>query len=166
MDLNRYKIENGKYVFHTFSQGQKFNTSVWLENDGRFEKKTEIVTDESGAETVVDIGYYTYYNEDGTPDLVKEQELGYQKALADWKSERQTKVDNIEVIYNDVIYQGDEVSQTRMARAITSMTDDTVTIPWVAKDNSVYDLTRVDLKAILLDAGNQQSFIWNDGRPS
>ena len=95
-------------------------------------------------------------------------ELNKQKLLKKtikWKKERQTKVDNIEVTYNNIVYQGDEISQTRMARAIMALPDDTTTINWVAKDNSVQKLTRVDLKAILLDAGSQQTQIWNKGRP-
>jgi len=82
-----------------------------------------------------------------------------------WKKDRQIKVDNIEVTYNNVVYQGDETSQTRITKAITALPDDDTTIDWIAKDNSVQSLTRVDLKAILLYAGTQQSKIWNEGRP-
>lgn len=87
------------------------------------------------------------------------------ETLAVWKANRAQLVDNIEVIYNGVVYQGDEESQTRMARAIVALPDDTTTINWIAKDNTVNALTRVDLKLILLDAGNQQSAIWNAERP-
>ena len=87
MNLNRYKIKNGKYVFHTFEQGQKFNTSVWLENDGRFEKKTDNIVDESGNKTLVDVGYYKYYNQDGTADLVKEQQVKLEEDKAKQISE-------------------------------------------------------------------------------
>lgn len=82
-----------------------------------------------------------------------------------WKTDREKLVEAIEVIYNTVIYQGDETSQTRMARAIIGLADDIVTIDWVAKDNSVNALTRIDLQAILLDAGTQQSVLWSIGRP-
>jgi len=85
--------------------------------------------------------------------------------IAEWKQDRQQKVDNIEVTYNNVVYQGDETSQTRITKAITALPDDTTTVDWIAKDNSVQSLTRIDLKAILLDAGTQQSKIWNEGRP-
>ena len=86
-------------------------------------------------------------------------------ALSDWKYDRQNLVDNTEVSYNGVIYQGDETSQDRMSRAINGLPDDTTTIIWVAKDNSVQNLTRVDLKAILFAAVTQQATFWNDGRP-
>jgi len=87
------------------------------------------------------------------------------QSITTWKQDRQQKVENIEVTYNNVVYQGDETSQTRMTKAITALPDDSTTIDWIAKDNSVQSLTRVDLKAILLDAGTQQSKIWNEGRP-
>lgn len=81
-----------------------------------------------------------------------------------WKAERQSKVDNIEVELNGVVYQGDETSQTRIARAVSVM-EDTDTTMWVAKDNSVNELSKADLKYILREAGIKQTLIWNDGRP-
>ena len=85
--------------------------------------------------------------------------------LAAWKVNRTNAVRNIEVTYDSVVYQGDETSQERMSRAITAAADDAETIGWVAKDNSIHLLTRVDLKVILKDAGNQQSVLWVSGRP-
>ena len=81
-----------------------------------------------------------------------------------WKAERQSKVDNIEVELNGVIYQGDETSQTRIARAVSVM-EDTDTVIWVAKDNSENELSKADLKYILREAGTKQTLIWIDGRP-
>ena len=81
-----------------------------------------------------------------------------------WKSERQNKVDNLEVVYMGIVYQGDELSQTRMARAIAVM-DDTETTKWVAKDNSIQTLNKADLSAILKEAGIKQTLIWNENRP-
>ena len=87
------------------------------------------------------------------------------QALANWKESRQLAVESIEVTYDQVVYQGDEISQGRMSRSIAALPDDVMTVPWVAKDNSVHHLNKAQLKAILLDAGNQQSAIWNEGRP-
>lgn len=87
-----------------------------------------------------------------------------QRLYESWKAERQSKVDNIEVELNGVIYQGDETSQTRIARAVSVM-EDTDTTMWVAKDNSVNELSKADLKYILKEAGIKQTLIWNDGRP-
>ena len=106
---------------------------------------------------------------DNTPEpaYTEEERNAYllKQSITAWKQNRQQKVENIEVTYNNVVYQGDETSQTRMTKAITALPDDSTTINWIAKDNSVQSLTRVDLKAILLDAGTQQSKIWNEGRP-
>ena len=92
--------------------------------------------------------------------LAKQKQAEYQS----WKSERQNKVDNLEVIYNEVVYQGDELSQTRMARAVSVM-DDSETTQWVAKDNSIQTLNKADLSAILKEAGIKQTLIWNENRP-
>ena len=75
------------------------------------------------------------------------------------KINRQEIVENIEVIYNDVVYQGDEKSQDRMSRAIVGM-DDNDTIEWTAKDNSKVTLLRSDLKQILRLAGIEQTKVW------
>ena len=93
-------------------------------------------------------------------DVEKTKQAEYQT----WKYERQNKVDNIEVIHNEVVYQGDELSQTRMARAISVMDDDETT-QWVAKDNSIHTLNKADLSAILKEAGIKQTLIWNENRP-
>jgi hypothetical protein len=82
-----------------------------------------------------------------------------------WKSKRQDIVDNIEVTYNGIVYQGDEISQNRMNLAINVITDDTTTINWTAKNNSVVALNRVDLRSILIQSATQQMVVWNDGRP-
>ena len=75
------------------------------------------------------------------------------------KNNRQNIVENIEVIYNNVVYQGDEKSQERMSRAIVGMDDDD-TIEWTAKDNSKVVLLRSDLKQILRLAGIEQTKVW------
>jgi len=82
-----------------------------------------------------------------------------------WKESRKLAVESIEVIYDQVVYQGDEISQGRMSRSIAALPDDVMTVLWIAKDNSVHPLNKAQLKAILLDAGTKQSAIWNEGRP-
>lgn len=77
-----------------------------------------------------------------------------------WKGQRQVLVDNIEVTYNDVVYQGDETSQDRMSRAINGLPDDTSTVYWKAKDNSKQKLNKMQLKEILYLAGQEQTRIW------
>lgn len=94
-----------------------------------------------------------------------EAQVSLDNRMRVWKEQRTELVDNIEVTYNTVIYQGDEISQARMSRTITALPNDTAQIFWTAKDNTVHALTRVDLSAMLLDAGTQQAMLWNDGRP-
>ena len=96
--------------------------------------------------------------EDGSFRGLAEEELA-PYALKAWKEERQIKLGNLEVSYNDVIYQADEVSQGRMNRAIVNLLDDE-TINWVAKDNSIQVLTKSDLKQIARLAGQAQTAIW------
>ena len=101
-------------------------------------------------------------NEDGTVttvfrELIEDDFKSYNEQ--NYKTIRQNIVDNIEVIYNEIIYQGDEKSQDRMSRAIVGM-DDEDTIEWTAKDNSKVVLLRNDLKQILRLAGIEQTKVW------
>ena len=102
-------------------------------------------------------------NEDGTlstnfRDLIEDDFKEYYEQ--NYKIIRQELVDNIEVIYNGVVYQGDEISQSRMSRAIAGLPDDTTTIKWRAKDNTSHELNKSDLKQILYLAGQEQTRIW------
>lgn len=81
------------------------------------------------------------------------------QAREDSKQARKIAVDAIEVNYGGVIYQGDEVSQERMARSLIGLEDGEV-INWGAKDNTVHSLQKSDLKEILRQAGQMQSNIW------
>lgn len=76
------------------------------------------------------------------------------------KELREILVSSIEVVHNNVIYQGDETSQDRMSRAINGLPDNMTTISWKASDNSSHELTRVGLKEILFLAGQEQTRIW------
>ena len=101
------------------------------------------------------------------------EQLATEKAQADfevainaWKQQRQEAVDNIVVTLNGKEFQGDELSQTRLSRAIVALPDDVSTTPWVAKDNTVVMLNKLELKDLLKQAGNAQNLLWNDGRPT
>ncbi|OVZ20494.1 hypothetical protein CDO45_02100 [Pseudomonas aeruginosa] len=56
-------------------------------------------------------------------------------------------------------FDGDEQSQTRMARSIASM-EDGETITWVLADNSPADVTREELREALRLAGASQAALW------
>ena len=99
-----------------------------------------------------------------TPAQKRRQQ--FEARYAAWKRERAARVAEIEVEHRGVIYQGDEESQTRLARAIVALPDDKATTLWIAKDNSEHYLTRPELQEILQAAGRRQSEIWNEGRPA
>ena len=107
-----------------------------------------------------DGSYYKYYNTDGTPDLVKEQAESDAQALADWKASRAEAVANIKVTTlagNE--FDGDEVSQTRMSRAISVM-EDTDTTMWVLANNAVDMVSKAELIEALKLSGEAQTALW------
>ena len=134
-----------------------------LNTDGTIQsanKQHEGFSPLSELETKEDGTYYQYYNIDGTPDVSKIAELEATQAREAFKAQRQEAVDNLEVTYEGTIYQGDEVSQGRMSRAILALPDDTTTTLWIAKDNTPMQLTKVDLSSILRLSGEAQTALW------
>jgi hypothetical protein len=59
-------------------------------------------------------------------------------------------------------FDGDEVSQGRMARAILGLdaAGPAATIPWVLADNSVINATAAELREALILAGQAQAAVW------
>lgn len=88
---------------------------------------------------------------------LKRDDSGYIKQQE--KEHRNNLVSSIEIIYDGIVYQGDEVSQGRISRVISSMLD-TDTIMWKAKDNSKVKLTKIDLTKILRLATIEQTKVW------
>lgn len=80
-------------------------------------------------------------------------------ALAEWKASRAEAVGNIKITVDNMLLDGDETSQTRMARAIISM-NDTDTILWVLADNTPATLTKLQLATALKLAGEAQTALW------
>jgi len=87
-------------------------------------------------------------------------------AYQQWKSERQAAVDAITVEVDGMVFDGDEVAQTRMARAATAAGSLTDTTEWTLADNSVVSVTAQQLKTACRLAGEEQTRIWNEGRPA
>ena len=78
----------------------------------------------------------------------------------EWKSSRAAAVAAIKVTTlagNE--FDGDEVSQGRMARAVSSM-EDADTVLWVLANNSVIRATKAELREALRLAGSEQAAIW------
>lgn len=78
------------------------------------------------------------------------------------KAGRQIAVDNIKVTTTaGNTFDGDETSQTRMARAILVLsTGYAATIPWVLADNTTVEVDTAELTEALALAGQAQSALW------
>ena len=94
----------------------------------------------------------------------KQQQLDADYAT--WKQERAVLVAAIVVQVGDHLYQGDELSQSRMARFVAASTSDSDEVEWTLADNTVATVTISNLRDALRLAGLRQTEIWNDGRPS
>ena len=81
---------------------------------------------------------------------------------ASFKATRAEAVNAIVVTVGDKQFDGDELSQTRMARALVGMLEGE-TIPWVLADNSVAAVTRDELTEALRLAGAEQTRLWAQG---
>lgn len=81
---------------------------------------------------------------------------------ADAKLLRAQEVEGIIVIVGTKTFDGDEVSQTRMARAIIGMQAANVpTINWTLSNNATTEVTLVELTTALIMSGQEQSRIWS-----
>lgn len=108
----------------------------------------------------VELNEWLKYN---TPlPFMTEEELT-QKAIDDareaFKSSRSAVVESIKVTVGDKVFDGDETSQTRMARSIVAMTD-TETVLWVLADNTQVQATKAELTEALRLAGEAQTQAW------
>lgn len=79
--------------------------------------------------------------------------------LLNAKRERKVAVARIVVEVDGMAFDGDETSQTRMARSIVAMTDED-RMPWVLSDNSIAEVTKHQLQAALRLAGLKQAELW------
>ncbi|MBQ4864370.1 hypothetical protein J8L98_22010 [Pseudoalteromonas sp. MMG013] len=76
-----------------------------------------------------------------------------------FKAQRNINVSNIAVEVDGMVFDGDEVSQTRMSRAILLMSD-TDSLTWVLNDNSVASVSKKQLTDACLLAAAKQSELW------
>ncbi len=80
--------------------------------------------------------------------------------VAEFKASRPEAVNNIKVTVDGLSFDGDEVSQTRMARAITASSSDTETTLWVLADDRRVTVTVSQLKQALKAAGQEHTRLW------
>lgn len=76
-----------------------------------------------------------------------------------FKAQRKILVDAIKVTVGTKVFDGDEISQGRMARAAVAMTD-SETVLWVLADNTPTQCTKAELVEALRLAGEEQTKIW------
>ncbi|WP_066014333.1 DUF4376 domain-containing protein [Endozoicomonas atrinae] len=79
---------------------------------------------------------------------------------AEFKASRPDAVARIKVTIDGMTFDGDEISQTRMARAITASSSDTETTLWVMADDGKATVTIEQLKRALRAAGEEQTRLW------
>ena len=91
--------------------------------------------------------------------------LKFEQDYAAWKQGREALVAAIIVQVGDHLYQGGELSQSRMARTIAASTSESDEIEWTLADNTVATVTISNLRDALRLAVVRQTEIWNDGRP-
>jgi hypothetical protein len=77
------------------------------------------------------------------------------------KAQRQATVDAITVTVNGKVFDGDETSQERMARALR-VADDTgqTSCTWVLHDNTAATVTRADLAQALALSMQAMGAVW------
>ena len=91
-------------------------------------------------------------------DLLDNNEV-YVQAIR--RARKEKAIREITVDVNSKAFDGDEISQSRMLRAIqiAAVTGETAT-QWKLADNSIVDVTLDELKEALMLAGKEMSKIW------
>ena len=111
-------------------------------------------------QTKEDGSYYEFYNEEGTPDLVKIAEV---EATAQAQEAKQAKLEALATLTVTTTagneFDGDETSQTRMTRAISVM-GDTDSITWVLANNISTMVSKAELMEALKLSGEAQTALW------
>ncbi len=77
------------------------------------------------------------------------------------KEERRLAVEQIKVVVDNMEFDGDEESQTRMSRAITGLEPGETQL-WKLTNNTIVYLTREQLKSALRLAGERQTELWQE----
>ena len=77
-----------------------------------------------------------------------------------FKASRSDAVNNIKVTVDGMEFDGDEMSRFRMTTAVAASADDIETTKWALADNTVADVTRVQLSQALRLSGIEMENIW------
>ena len=142
----------------TMKKWVKFDGDRVIEmNDGsntKFLKKLGFI--EADVEESEKGGWYRK----GTAPKFSDEEVAMKQLVAA-KAEREDYVKRIVVEVDGMKFDGDEVSQDRMARSIIAL-DLGEKVQWVLADNTVAQVTRAQLREALRKAGTAQTAIWSD----
>lgn len=106
--------------------------------------------------------HYLEYNQwladGGVPELADPPSAQQQREQ--FKAERSAAVQAINVTTAaGNTFDGDEISQGRMARAILALPDGQA-VPWVLHDNTVIEASAAELREALALAGAEQARLW------
>lgn len=95
-------------------------------------------------------------------EVAANQAAAIQAAREQAKAQRQAAVDAIKVTTQaGNTFDGDEISQTRMTRAVLAMqATGTASVTWVLADNTVIQATVPELTEALALAGAEQARLW------
>ena len=96
----------------------------------------------------------------GTAPKFSDEEVAMKQFLTA-KAEREDYVKRIVVEVDGMMFDGDEVSQDRMARSIIALNLGEK-VQWVLADNTIKMVTRAQLREALRKAGTAQTAIWSD----
>ena len=102
-------------------------------------------------------------DEAGRPVLQDPPPPTTEQLREEWKASRDAAVEAIDVTTDaGNTFDGDEVSQGRMARAILALNAAApgTTVNWILADNSVIDATAAELTEALALAGAAQAALW------
>lgn len=104
-----------------------------------------------------------FYLEGEAPEMP--EDVVVEKALAEAKEERAVIVSQIKVTVDGMLFDGDEIAQTRMGRTIAAaialgVDINTYTQTWVLADNTVAQPTIKQLAEALKLAGEAQTNAW------
>lgn len=96
----------------------------------------------------------------GTAPKFSDEEVAMKQLVAA-KAEREDYVKRIVVEVDGMMFDGDEVSQDRMARSIIALNLGEK-VQWVLADNTIKMVTRAQLREALRKSGEAQTAIWAD----
>lgn len=80
-------------------------------------------------------------------------------AVAEFKAARPAVIQAIKVTVDGMVFDGDEISQTRMSRAAMVMNDIETTL-WVLANNTLVQVTKAQLLEALKLSGQAQTALW------